>query len=158
VSSLRGPARLPVALTIAAVSVLLLGGCSLFGGETAPTPQPTATSETPQPDPQLDLGADAATNKPFFDMISQEVVDSEVGVDGRAFVDALVAGGFPKDTLEVTPDTTSIGDAADSVQFSALLGGECLVGQFGNVGYASAVTPTLATGRCLIGQTRPIDW
>jgi hypothetical protein len=49
---------------------------------------------------------------------------------------------------------------ADSVQFAVLFAGDCLIGQYGPAsgGYHSAVGPALATGGCLVGETRPIDW
>ena len=36
----------------------------------------------------------------------------------------------------------------------------CVIGQYGpdSGGYTSLTSPTLATGGCLIGQTRSIDW
>ena len=47
---------------------------------------------------------------------------------------------------------------ADNVQFSVLIGGECIIGQDGNVGYQSTVLPVLSSGSCLVGKTRPITW
>jgi hypothetical protein len=60
--------------------------------------------------------------------------------------------------MEVTPDKTSIGLAAWNIEFSVKFGTSCLLGQAGNVGFQSAVVPVLATGKCLIGQTRAITW
>ena len=79
---------------------------------------------------------------------------------GRDFIDALVAAGFDKAAMQVTSDTTTIGDPADSIQFAVRFQDECLVGQYGpkSEGYHGAVRPMLGTGRCLDGQTRPIDW
>jgi len=37
-------------------------------------------------------------------------------------------------------------------------GKTCILGQAGNVGFQSSVVPVLATGKCLIGLTRPINW
>ena len=84
--------------------------------------------------------------------------DDDAG--GRAFVDALTAAGFDKASMQVTADATTIGDPADSIQFSVLVAGECLVGQYGpkSEGYHGAVRPALGTGGCLVGRTRPIDW
>jgi hypothetical protein len=78
---------------------------------------------------------------------------------GRAFIGALAAG-FATSAMEVTADTTTIGDPADAIQFAVRFAGECLVGQFGpkSGGYHSAVRPPLGTGGCLVGRTRPIDW
>jgi hypothetical protein len=60
--------------------------------------------------------------------------------------------------MEVTPDRTAINGAADNIQFSVRLNGSCLIGQYGNIGYASTTAQLLSTGRCLVGATRPIDW
>jgi len=79
---------------------------------------------------------------------------------GRDYIDALVSAGFPKDAMQVTRDETSVGDPADSIQFSVRVGEECLVGQVGpSVPRPTAlVMPGLPEGECLVGQTRPIDW
>jgi hypothetical protein len=62
--------------------------------------------------------------------------------------------------MQLTPDTTTIGLKASSIQFSVQFGATCLIGQYGTDagGYTSTTSATLATGGCLIGQTRPIDW
>jgi len=39
--------------------------------------------------------------------------------------------------------------------FSIRFGEECLLGQWGNIGYTSGVAPVLSTGRCLAGTARP---
>ena len=54
----------------------------------------------------------------------------------------------------------TVGNPAESIQFSVRWGDECLVGQVGpSTGDpVVAVMPGLATERCLIGDTRPIDW
>jgi hypothetical protein len=102
----------------------------------------------------------AAQNLPYFDMVNKATVAANAGAQGRDFIDALVAAGFQKRDMQLTPDTTSIGLKANSIQFSVQLGDTCLIGQYGADagGYESTTSPTLATGGCLIGQTRPIDW
>jgi len=60
--------------------------------------------------------------------------------------------------MQVTPDVTTVGVKADSIQFSVLWKGQCLIGQYGFAEYHSLVAPVLGTGKCLIGQTRTIDW
>jgi hypothetical protein len=79
-------------------------------------------------------------------------------LDGRDFIDNLVAAGYSKTDMEVTPDSTAIGILADNIQFAIRLNGTCLIGQYGNVGYHSTTGELLSTGRCLVGQTRPISW
>ncbi|MCK2027309.1 hypothetical protein KZC56_13445 [Microbacterium sp. SSW1-47] len=86
---------------------------------------------------------------------------SEQRAEGRAYIDALVAGGFDRTAMQVTPDQTTVGNPVESLQFSVRWGEEsCLVGQVGpSTGQVVAVVmPQLAEGRCLVGTTRPIDW
>ncbi len=123
---------------------------------TAPTPAPT-TTEGPAP---LSPESTAADNLPLFSEVMNQVAASQDSVAGRAYIDALVAAGFDKSTMQVTADRTSVDDPVDSLQFSVLWAGECLVGQVGPSTPAPTATvlPELPSGGCLIGQTRPIDW
>lgn len=125
----------------------------------APSPTPTA-SATPAPPsgPEIDLEGSAADNLDYFDLVNTELIAAGGALDGRAFIDNLVAAGYPKADMEVTPDSTAIDIAADNIQFAVRLNGTCLIGQYGNVGYASTTGDLLSTGRCLVGATRPITW
>lgn len=154
------PHRIAGAAAAAALAALVLTGCV---DAPAPTPTPTATPSSsaapPQPaEPQLDLEGTAADNLDYFDLVNARLVDAGGALDGRAFIDNLVAAGFPKTDMEVTNDVTAINLAADNIQFAVRINGGCLIGQYGNVGYHSTAAPLLATGRCLVGQTRLIDW
>ena len=127
----------------------------------APTPSstPAPTSAAPAA-PALVPGGTATQNLPYFDKVNQATIAANAGAHGRDFIDALVAAGFTKSDMQVTADTTTIGLTANSIQFSVQLGDTCLIGQYGADagGYESTTSATLATGGCLIGQTRPIDW
>jgi hypothetical protein len=127
--------------------------------EPAATAAPEATSE-PAAEPSLRPELAASENLAYFDLVNQRVIAANPEAQGRDFVDALVAAGFDKAAMQVTADTTTIGDPADSIQFSVRFQNECLVGQYGtgSDGYHGAVRPLLGTGACLVGQTRPIDW
>lgn len=85
---------------------------------------------------------------------------TEQRFQGRAYIDALTNAGFDRSQMQVTEDETTVGLQADSVQFSVRMEDECLVGQVGPAigDPVVALLPGLATGGCLIGQTRPIDW
>lgn len=154
------------AAAAAVVLVLALTGCV---GGASPTGSPTATATagapgsptaSTQPTAALVPGGTAQQNLPYFDQVNRATLAANPDAKGRDFIDALVAAGFDKAAMQVTVDTTTIGLKANSIQFSVKLGDSCLIGQNGADagGYNSMVTPVLATGACLIGQTRPIDW
>ncbi|WP_258318026.1 DUF6993 domain-containing protein [Microbacterium sp. SGAir0570] len=160
---LRSPSARSVVGTVGAVVVAAsLTGCSMLFPEeppvapAAPTAEPTATAG-PAP---LSPESTAADNLPLFTQVMNQVAESSDSVAGRAYIDALVAVGFDKSVMQVTADRTSVDDPVDSLQFSVLWAGECLVGQVGPSTPAptAMVLPELPSGGCLIGQTRPIDW
>ncbi len=151
-------ARAGAIVALAAAGVLALTGCI---GTPQPAPTPTAAASavpsTPAA-PAIDLDGSAKDNLPYFDQVAAELIGAGGALDGRAWIDALVAAGYPKGDMELTPDRTAINLAADNIQFSVRLNGTCLIGQYGNIGYASTTAQLLSTGRCLVGATRPIDW
>lgn len=168
---MRAPARPAVVLLagVAVAAALLLSACTgahpsattdpaphtTASDSAAPTPTPTASAA-----PALVPGATAEQNLPYFDTVNKATIAAKPGAQGRDFIDALVSAGFTKSDMQLTPDTTTIGLKAPSVQFSVQFGAGCVIGQYGpdSGGYTSLTSPTLATGGCLIGQTRPIDW
>jgi hypothetical protein len=161
----RPPVRFPgfvrsAGLIAALASVAVLAACTSSTPTPTPSTTPSATpSATAAPDIALLPEGTAEENKPFFDEVNaQTATDAEAG--GRDFVDALVAAGFDKEAMEVTQDATTLGDRAESIQFSVRWQDSCLIGQFGPAvgGYHSTLQPVLGTGRCLIGETRAIDW
>ncbi|RWZ61188.1 hypothetical protein ELQ92_09170 [Labedella populi] len=137
---------------------------SLAGCTQAPTDDPTSAAPEPTrtaPAPAVTLLPDASAeeNKPFFDQVNAATAENP-DAGGRDFIDALVAAGFDKATMEVTKDATTLGARAESIQFSVRWSDGCLIGQFGPAvdGYHSTVQPVLGGDRCLIGETRAIDW
>ncbi len=152
-----GTGKMLAAVALAAPLVAGLTAC--VGEPSTPTPTAVAPSpgETAPPEPEINLAGTAAENQPYFDQINIATVQAG-GRDGRAFIDALVVAGYSKESMEVTPDRTSINAQADNYQFSVKLNGTCLIGQYGVSSYASFTGPVLADGHCLVGNTRPIDW
>lgn len=154
-----------VALTVAlALAVAGLAGCA---PEASPAPPPATGTVAPTavptaaPAPQLVPEGTAADNLPLFAHVVAEVTAAGGDVvSGRSYIDALVAAGFDRASMQLTADTTTVGDAVDALQFSVLWAGECLVGQVGpsTPAPAAIVLPELADGGCLVGQTEPIDW
>lgn len=102
----------------------------------------------------------AEENLPFFTSIVEAVWATPEQAQGRAYVDALTAAGFDKGAMQVTQDLSTVGNPAESIQFSVRWGDECLIGQVGPATGAPFTTTAavLEPDLCLIGQTRPIDW
>lgn len=133
-----------------------------------PDPEPTSTatsaptvSATPTPAAATLLpDGTAADNLPFFASVVASVWAGPDQVVGRAYVDALAAAGFDKARMQVTEDQSTVGNAAESLQFSVRWGEECLVGQVGPATGqpVTTVLPGLGDGGCLVGSTRSIDW
>jgi len=143
--------------------ILLLASC---GPTASPTPSPpvdgapASPSSTPSA-PTFVADGSAADNLPLFAAVTAQVWSSDQSVSGRAYIDALIAAGFDRSAMQVTQDVSTVGNPAESIQFSVRWGeSECLVGQVGPSTGApvTAVMPQLAEGRCLIGATRAIDW
>ena len=156
--------RTSIAGVRAGVVLGLLGiavtGCSQPAPEPTATPSqtPTATETAPAAPVLLPEGT-ATDNLPFFDAVNAATLAANPAAGGQAIIDGLVAAGFPKAEMEVSSDTTSIGEPADSIQFAIRWQGQCILGQNGPAtGYHSSVVSQLDTGRCLIGVTRAIDW
>lgn len=103
----------------------------------------------------------AEDNLPLFAAVVGQVWASDQRASGRAYIDALIGAGFDRSAMQVTQDSTTVGNPAESLQFSVRWGEEeCLVGQVGpSTGEpVTVVLPQLAEGRCLVGTTRAIDW
>ncbi|MDR7189810.1 hypothetical protein J2Y46_002636 [Microbacterium sp. BE35] len=154
---------------IAALALVgALTACS--PGEPEPEPEPTTTttdgapspiaSPTTPPEPTLVPEGTADDNLPLFSSVTAAVWATDARVTGRAYVDALTAAGFDKAAMQVTQDLSTVGNPAESIQFSVRWNDQCLVGQVGPAtgDPVTVVVPVLAEGNCLVGQTRPIDW
>lgn len=159
-----------IRLIVCTAGAALILGVSLAGC-TSSSAQPTVTgtrttataptsAASADPDPTLEPELSASENLAYFDVIALGVLAADPVAGGRAFIDALVVGGFDKAQMEVTFDKTAVDLTADSIQFSVRFAGECLIGQNGPAtdGYHSAAAPILGTGTCLVGSTRQIDW
>jgi hypothetical protein len=156
--------RITWAIAIATLAGVL-AGCT---PDATPAPSgdptggaPSASSSPSAPAaPALVPDGTAADNLPLFTEVTDTVWASADRAAGRAYIDALVAAGFDKAAMQVTHDQSTVGNPAESIQFSVRWGDECLVGQVGPAtgDPVTVVVPVLAEGTCLVGQTRPIDW
>jgi hypothetical protein len=159
--------RNAIAFSCATIAVLLLAGCvqgSPKAVPTSPKPVPSASSTAAATAavPTYNANGTASDNLAYFNKVGQALFTSSqasaASSQGEVIVNWFVDHGFDKSNMEVTPDKTAIGLAAWNIEFSVKFGKTCILGQAGNVGFQSSVVPVLATGKCLIGQTRPINW
>ena len=159
--------RTPVAervprLVVVVATAALLSGCT---APAAPDSPPSAPVEESTGEPQapaaiaLVPGGTAEENLPYFEQVIQQVVAADADAPGRTVVEALVAGGFAKESMQLTADETSIGLDADTVLVSVKLGESCLLGQYGpkSDGVHAVVAAPIATGACLVGRTVPLE-
>ena len=144
---------------------MLLTGCVAQDPGTPPSPSQSASTPMPTPTsadgaPVLRPDGTAEDNLPLFASVVAAVWATPQQVQGRAYIDALVAAGFDKAAMEVTNDQSTVGNPAESIQFSVQWADSCLMGQVGPATGepVAVVMPALPTGGCLIGKTRPIDW
>jgi hypothetical protein len=148
---------------------LILTACSV--PEVVASPEPPAntappSTATPTASPideapvTLVPEGTAADNLPIFATVTTTVWATPERVSGRAYIDALATAGFDRAAMQVTHDQSTVGNPAESIQFSVMWGEECLVGQVGPaIGEpVTVIVPVLAEGTCLVGDTRPIDW
>lgn len=154
--------RLPVSLLLLTAGAIALAGCT--GSTPAPTPTATvvesATPEATPTGPALVPDGTAADNLPFFTGVVAQVWSGADRASGRAYIDALTGAGFDKAAMQVTADQSTVGNAAESIQFSVRWGEECLIGQVGPATGepVAVVAEGLPDGGCLLGRTRTIDW
>ncbi|AWF98534.1 DUF6993 domain-containing protein [Clavibacter michiganensis] len=149
------------------LAALLLSACTQ--SPAAPEPTPTAVTDSADPGAApaapatptiapVDPTGTAEANLPAFEAMAGAVVAADPNAQGRSLVDALVGAGFPKDRMEVTADATPLGNSVDSILVAVRMADACLIGQRAQDGFTAHVEPALSSGRCLVGQTRAIDW
>jgi len=138
---------------------LLVAGCAPIEEQPSPTestaPSPTAT---PEPDPELVEGGTAGQNRPFFEFVLNGMLERNPEPSSQTVVNSLVTSGFDKTAMQVTADTTPVGQRADSILVSVLIDGQCLIGQIIDAELSTELADVLGTGQCLIGRTLSIDW
>jgi hypothetical protein len=148
-------------LSVTAVLTAALAGCTSTAPSakpsTVPTPVPGSSSSAV---PVYNPTGTAKQNLAYFRLVGHALLDNNPSANahGKTIVNWFVSHGFDKADMQVTPDKTTIGLAAWNIEFSVKINGGCLIGQAGNVGFQSFAAPVLATGKCLIGDTRPINW
>lgn len=132
---------------------LTLVGCSLF--ESDPTPSP---SETVTPTPEEDVDPNSAAGRQAeFDRALEDAWDEDDPVNRDRYIAALFDAGFDTESMEATGERDSLGGWVTQIEIAVRIGDTCIVGQVGELGTHSALATPLQTGRCLIGDTPPID-
>lgn len=153
-------APLPVIAATLLVVAITLVGCAPVAPQPVPTVSRTATptpTPTETPDPELVAGGTAGQNRPLFEFVLSGLLETTPQPSSLAIIDALVAAGFDKAAMQVTADTTRVGDPADSILFSVLIDGQCLLGQVAQGSLTTDLGNVLGTGRCLVGRTLSLD-
>ncbi|PPH97777.1 hypothetical protein C5C95_11170 [Rathayibacter sp. AY1B7] len=153
----------------AARIALVLGGLAVcLSGCTSPSaPDPVVSSSAAEAPAPAESAAPVAfvpggtteQNLPVFEQTLRAAAEPDPEVSGSIVVDALVAAGFSRESMQLTADETSVGLDADSVQVSVKLGESCLIGQYGpkSGGVRAVIAAPIATGACLVGRTVPIQ-
>lgn len=159
----QGTARRASVIAALVASAALLAGCVQGPPTPVPTYTPTNTrtatpTPTPEPVPTLIPAGTAEQNYDYFAHVVGTFYEAQGKADGRKHIDNLVSAGFTKADMEVTDDKTPFGYDADSIVFSVKLGDQCLIGQVFSSDYTTDIASVLGTGKCLVGQTRAIDW
>ncbi len=162
-----GSARTWSAIAMIVAICAVVAACAPDRDDTTPMPLPTSTSSAspapeassePAPDPTLLPGGTALANHAYFDFVNRRLLSVNSNPSGEAVISNLIAAGFNKADMEITPDKTSeLRRPSDSIEFSVRVGDRCLIGQFEAGSYASMVGPVLNGGRCLVGKTEPIN-
>lgn len=154
--------RLASAAAAGVIALLALTACVPSGPEPTPSTSKTSTktpTPTPTPTPTLDPAGTAEENFEFFESVVKRMAEESGMTDGSVMIQRLVDAGFNKADMELTPNETAIGERSDSVIFAVRFQGECLIGQiFPSWEWTATRAPMLGTGKCLVGNTRPIDF
>ena len=153
-----------MAIAVGVLIVAALAGCTqpaapkpAVSGSSSAAPSTSAAPSVAPPATFVPAGT-AQQNEAFFDLTNNTLFAANSAANGQQIINSLVAGGFDKASMQVTPDKTAINGAVDSILFSVKIGESCLLGQHGINGYSSSIGAALKSGVCLIGKTRPINW
>lgn len=150
------------AVAIVVICAAVLAGCAVRDAEPVPTGVPTSSAQpsptpTPTPDPVFVPGGTAGQNRPYFEFVIRGVLAQTPQPTTAALVDALSASGFVPATIEVTADSTPVGERADSILVGIPIDGQCLLGQIIDGELVSQLADVLGTGRCLVGRPASLD-
>lgn len=107
-------------------------------------------------------GASAKENEAFFARVTKEYSEGPAPIEGVPLVDTYAGRGFVKEDMQVSFDTSKLDLPADSLFLAVRIGEECLIAQFEREdrSYQTKRVSTVGPNKdkCLIGNTRSIDW
>lgn len=138
--------------SIAVGTAIGLVGCSHTQLQPVQTAKPTTAEPTESVDPDSAEGRQSA-----FDDAIETAQQGGAGVDRDVYVDALVEAGFDTESMEATDSLDSLGAPVTYIEIAVRIGDDCIIGQAGEGGTSSMLAAPLQTGKCLVGNTPPID-
>lgn len=147
-------------------ALVVLSGCAGTAAINAPDTDssgannaPSAPGETPEADNPAEFYPElkAATNLPYFEHTLAQNGAGSRPVSVQELIDALIDGGFPASSIEVTPENSQIALPADSVSVAVLFHGECLIGQYTDGWLAVDVVAALPDETCLVLERETLD-
>lgn len=149
-----------IAVTIAAISALTLGGCAPEVVVTpSATPTPSVSVDPFGPKPDFFPEGTAVDNRPLFDWVLGHTVLIDTKDPGKKMAKALIAAGFSAKSMQLTKSKTGTGKPADSVIISVQIGKSCILGQrMADKSFSSSIESALRSGGCLVGETREVTW
>ena len=148
-------------VSFAMAATLVLSGCSLLPnngpvvGE-APTTSTTAPTESAPPAP-----AESAPVLTPAEVLAANLKDSLSSLaqitkapNRGQMLDAMLKAGAIQEKVEVSIDVTPTGLAVDAIEAATAIANECVVGQVRDGNVAVTILPTLASGRCFVGDAK----
>lgn len=146
-----------LAIVTAALSFIVLSGCSLLEG---PKPD-SVVRQAPEP-PKNEVvyvpDGKAEDNLPYFTKVMLDYSRGDGVVQGEPITNTLADAGFKREDMQVSQDNDPFGNAAESIYISVRFDQESLVGQIIAEGRQVIVEQLDALGKnkdqCLIVQPR----
>lgn len=157
-----------VSLIMAAA--LMLGGCSLLPNdgpvvEEAPIASPAAPVESATPaDPASVMPPTPEETAPALSAAEGLAANLKESLGALAqttkapnrsqMLAAMLKAGAIQEKVEVSIDVTPTGLAVDAIEAATAVANECVVGQVRDGNVAVTILPTLASGRCFVGDVK----
>ncbi|WP_146083204.1 MULTISPECIES: DUF6993 domain-containing protein [unclassified Rathayibacter] len=153
--------------TIAA-TIAILSGCTPrdVTSDSASASAPALSSAAPEATATAyDPSQSTDQNLAVFNSVNERTVASVGDPNGTDLAQALINSGFDQTQMETTVETTTAGETADAIFIAVKSNGSCFVGQYrhkasgedGDNKYVGALFQPISTGKCLIGNSLPVE-